>query len=161
MTRVRVPRLGIIFGGVNDPGSSITQGQTQANIEAMIQTLFDAGAAYAMVVSPQYLYWTTGGDSTSQTKPGGTYGSVYDAQVAAVAARAAANTAKSVAFCDLWTWMKGLIVGGAEPTPGTAAWHVQDTNQHFNAKGHRYVRDAVLATIQAQSGWVAALANGS
>lgn len=33
------PDLGIIFGGVNDPGAGLTQAQTQRNIESMCQAL--------------------------------------------------------------------------------------------------------------------------
>jgi lysophospholipase L1-like esterase len=153
-----VPRMLIVFAGVNDPGGGISNATTQANIQAMVTACFAAGTQYAVIVSPQFLNYTSGGESTGQSKPAGTYSGVYDAQVAAVAALAAAYPGR-VAFCDLWDWMRDLIVAGTD-TLASASWHVAGTNQHLNAYGQRIVRDAILAAIQAQSGWLDGLTRG-
>lgn len=151
-----VPKLLIIFAGVNDPGAAISQATTQANIEALAQAALTAGTGYVLVVSPQFLNYTSGGEATGGTKPSGAYAAVYDAQVAAVAALAAANPTKAIVFCDLWDFMRDRIVAGTD-TLASASWHYAGTNQHFNAYGHTVVADAVEARVLAQSGWGAAL----
>lgn len=164
MTRYDVPKIGLIFAGVNDPGAAISTATTQANIESMAATLYAAGTRKLVVVSPQFLNYTSGGEATSGSKPTSTYGDVWDAQVAAVAAINALHSGYAV-HCELWTWMKYLIVGGTlygtaipiTDTLASASWHVAGTNQHLNTYGHTIVAAAVSACILAQSGWGTAL----
>lgn len=156
LTYFDVPEVFICFGGVNDPGAPIVGAVTQSNIEAMIQHCFDAGTDYAVVVNTQYLNWTTGGDTVAT--PGATYATLRTFQLAAVTAKAITYPGR-VAYCDLYTYMRALIVAGTY-TQGDFLWHVADANQHLNAVGQRIVADSVLATITAQSGWIDALKQG-
>lgn len=143
MTQFQIPDIGIIFGGVNDPGNSITQAQTQANIESMITSLQNSGVSKIMVVSAQYLNFSTGGDTLST--PYAAYAPVRQAQ------QDAANAHSGVVFVDLYTYLRNRIVNGQD-TQGAFSWHVADANQHFNSYGCGLVAQCVLASIQSQ-GW--------
>lgn len=156
LTYFDVPKVYICFGGVNDPGNSIVGATTQANIEAMIAHCFAAGTQYAVVVSTQYLNWSSGGDTINT--PGSTYATLRTFQQAAVTAKAVTYPGR-VAYCDLYTYMRALIVAGTY-TQGDFAWHTADSNQHLNAIGQAIVADAVLATITAQTGWLDDLKKG-
>lgn len=147
MTQFSIPKIGIIFGGVNDPGASITQAQTQANIESMITSLQNAGVSRIMVIIAHYLNFSTGGDTL--TTPYASYVSVRNAQ------QAAANAHTGVVFVDLYNYFRNRIVNGQD-TQGSFSWHVADANQHFNAYGANLVAQCILASIQAQ-GWDALL----
>lgn len=150
LTVYDVPVLATIWGGVNDPGAAISGATTQANITAMITALRAAGVSYIVVLNTQYLNWTSGGDTTGT--PYATYATLRPFQAAAVTAAASAN----VVLCDTYTYMRSLIVAGTE-TQGSNSWHAVANNQHLNALGQSYIAAAVLATIQAQPGWLAAL----
>lgn len=143
MTQFSVPDIGIIFGGVNDPGNAISQATTQANIETMITTLKSAGVSKIMVVSAQYLNFSAGGDTLST--PYANYVPVRQAQ------QDAANAHPGVIFVDLYTYMRDRIVN-AQDTQGSFSWHVADGDQHFNSYGCGIVADCVLQSVQAQ-GW--------
>jgi lysophospholipase L1-like esterase len=157
MTQHDVPILGIIMAGVNDPGSGINQATTQANIEAMVNTLMAAGTQYVVVVSTQYLNWASGGDTTGTAEFSGSgYGAVRTAERDAAVAREAVYPDR-VVYCSLFNYMKALIVSGAVTQGADTYWHTSVGNQHLNAVGEQIVADAVLATIQAQSGWITAL----
>ncbi len=223
------PTIAVIFGGVNDPGSSISDATTQSNIQAMVRYLRNgckgtvsiqtslpananigdryvvtgdtsttgglnpSGMTYAtltgthagvqvwecrnslasvsgwsrvtgftgasaivpkiIAVSPQFLNWTSGGDTvaagSSHSGQNATYKAVNDDI-------AAACTAETVPFCDLYAYMQSLINAGRD-TALSASWHVLGTNQHLNYYGQQVVAEAILATINAQSGWLAAL----
>lgn len=147
------PKLAIIWIGVNDPGNSIVGATTQANIETMGETLLDAGVDYLIVGNTQYLNYTSGGDSL--VTPFATYATLRPFQAAAATALETAYPGR-VALCDIYGYMRNLIVAGTE-TAASASWHVAGTDQHLNALGNQYVADAMLATIQAQDGWIEAL----
>lgn len=153
LTLYEVPDLAIVFGGVNDPGASIAGATTQANIEAMVSGVIAAGCSHVVVVNTQYLNFTTGGDALAT--PYASYAALRPYQQAAATSQAAAHPGV-VAFCDLYASMRALIVSGAE-TQGSNSWHAVANNQHLNAVGQSYVAAAILATIQAQSGWLKAL----
>lgn len=153
LTEHDIPVLAVVWGGVNDPGNGIVGATTQANIEGMIDDLIAAGVSYVVVVNTQFLNYSTGGDTL--VSPYTTYATLRPFQAAAVTSRAALYPGQ-VALCDLYTAMRNLIVAGTYAA-GDFGWHVADANQHLNAAGEQIVADAVLATIQAQSGWVAAL----
>lgn len=153
MTQFETPNLAIIWGGVNDPGSEIVGATTQDNIEAMGETLLDAGVPYLVIGNTQYLNYSSGGD-TLET-PSATYATLRTYQLAAANALIAAHP-DQVAYCDIYGHMRQLIVDG-DYTQGDHLWHVEATNQHLNAIGEQIVADVMLATIQAQDGWVTAL----
>jgi lysophospholipase L1-like esterase len=153
MTQHEVPDIGIIWGGVNDPGSSIVGATTQSNITSMVQTLLTAGCSKVIVLNTQYLNYSSSGDTTGT--PYATYATLRPFQKAAVDSFASSNPGQ-VVLCDLYTYMRALIVAGTE-TQGSFSWHVADSNQHLNVLGNNYVAAAVLATIQAQTGWVNSL----
>lgn len=153
LTAIDTPKLAIIWGGVNDPGNSIVGSTTQSNITAMGTTLLNAGVEYLVVLNTQYLNYSSGGDSTGS--PYSTYATLRPYQEAATDALETSYPGQ-VAFCDLYAYMRALIVAGTY-TQGDHLWHVADSNQHLNAVGEQIVADAVLATIEAQTGWVADL----
>jgi lysophospholipase L1-like esterase len=142
MTQFSIPDIGIIFGGVNDPGNSISQATTQANIQNMIQTLKANGVAKILVVSAQYQNFSSGGD---------TLATPYAAYVPVRQAQQAAASAENVVFVDLYNFLRNRIVNGLD-TQGSFSWHYADGNQHFNAYGEDLVAQCILASIQAQ-GW--------
>lgn len=148
-----VPSLGIVWGGVNDPGNSIVGDTTQANIETLIQTILTSGCDKVLVINTQYLNFSTGGDTT--TDPYDTYATLRGFQVEAVSSFATSNPGQ-VVLVDLYGYMKSLIVNGTE-TQGSFSWHVADSNQHLNLLGNTYVHNIVLSTLQAQDGWIADL----
>lgn len=103
-----------------------------------------------ILLSTNYLNWTTGGDNAGAS-------TFYAPNVAIRAATQAAATAEGVVYGDLFGFQAGLIAAG-ETTQGSNSWHAIPDNQHHNAYGHGTVARCVVATIQAQSGWLAALA---
>ena len=113
---------------------------TQRNIEEMIDAIQAAGCQKIIVISAHYLNFSSGGDTTSTP---------YAAYVPVRAAQQAAATAQGVVFCDLYAWMRQLIVSGTD-TQGSNSWHAFANNQHLNTYGESIVAAAVLARIQAQ-----------
>lgn len=158
MTTYDVPKLGIIWAGANDPGNAIAGATTQANIESMGETLFDAGTDYLIIGNTQYLNYSSGGDTTSAQSS--TYATLEGYQQAAYDTLLAAHPAK-VAYCDTYAYMRAIILAGTFQgtaiAQGDFSWHVADSNQHLNVLGNRIVAQAMYETITAQSGWVAAL----
>lgn len=153
LTSQGVPSLGIVFGGVNDPGNSITGTTTQSNLTTLIQTILNAGCDKVLVLNTQYLNYSTGGDTVDM--PYATYSTLRGFQLEAVSSFATSNPGQ-VVLVDLYAYMKSLIVNGTE-TQGSFSWHVADSNQHLNLLGNTYVHDIVLQTIQDQDGWIADL----
>lgn len=156
-----VPKIGVIFIGVNDPGNSIVQATTQSNIEAIIQAFIDAGCPRCVVVSAQYLnYASAAPDNVGTSTEYATYASVRAAQAAAVTAKAAAAQAAGgdTVFANLYSTMAALITAGTYTQgQGELSWHIEDNNQHFNATGMGIVASTVLAAIQSKTGWIDAL----
>jgi lysophospholipase L1-like esterase len=150
LTFYDIPAIAVIWGGINDPGTAIAGATTQANISAMITALKAAGVARLVVCNTQYLNWSSGGDTIGT--PYATYATLRPFQAAAVTAAADSN----VVLCDTYMSLRGLIVAGTE-TQGSNSWHAVANNQHLNALGQTYIASALLATIQAQPGWLAAL----
>lgn len=105
-----------------------------------------------VVVGQHYNNWSTSqGDNytnstvyaawnTSSANQG-----VRAAQIAAATAEHI-STAYPVLYCDTYAYMQNLISGGRE-VQGSASWHVADANIHLNTLGHKYVAEAVFATI--------------
>jgi len=155
LTRYEVATVAILAYGANDPGNSIVAATTQANIEAMCTALTTAGVTRIVILSLPYLNYSASAGDTLAT-PYATYATVRAAQLAAQVAAQAAHPTATIVFCDLYAYLRALIVAGTE-TQGSFSWHVADNNQHLNAAGHAYAAAALLATIQAQSGWLTAL----
>lgn len=145
MTQFAIPKIGIIFGGVNDPSNSISQSQTQTNIETMIQTLQDKGVVNVVVVTAQFLNFSTGGDFDASDNPKDETSCNY---ASVISAQKAAAQAKGVPVCDLFNYLRNRIVNG-EDAKHSASWHVAGTDQHFNDYGMDLVSDIILQTIQA------------
>jgi lysophospholipase L1-like esterase len=156
LLRFETPKLVTLWGGVNDPGNSITGATTQANLETIGAYLLDNGVDYLLIGNTQYLNYTSGGDSL--VTPYATYATLRPYQAAAYDTLVAAYPGQ-VAFCDIYDFMRQLIVDGTE-TAQSASWHVANTDQHLNPLGEAYVAAALLETIEAQSGWLTALQRG-
>lgn len=135
------------LGSAPATGATI-RNDTYANINEMIDTLDAAGVEKIMVVSTQYRNWTTGGDSISTPEP--VYAAVRAAQLAVA-------TANSVPYVDLYTHMKAILVANPTEIGDDTFWHVAVSDQHLNAYGEQLVADAVIAKIQATTGWLTAL----
>jgi len=142
MTLFDIPKIGIIFCGVNDPGNAIVQATTQANIQTMISNLKASGVPNVIVVSAHYLNFVSGGDTLSTP---------YASYVPVRSAQQAAALAGGAVFCDLYTFLRNRIVGGQD-VQGSFSWHFATQDQHLNPYGAGLVAQSVLATIQAQ-GW--------
>lgn len=153
MTAYDVPKLAVIWIGVNDPGNDIAGATTQANIETMANTLLDSGTEFVVIGNTQYINWSSGGDTL--TTPGATYATLRTFQQAAADALKAQHPGK-VAYADIYGAMRQRIVDGTD-TQGSASWHVSDGDQHLNAYGERIIAEIMRATIEAQDGWLDAL----
>lgn len=130
-------------------------GPTKNNIQTILTALANAGCTRLIAMNTQYKNYTAGGDTTGTPEP--FYAALRAYQASAVSTwTAPAGSGAAVVLCDVYAFMKSLITGGYE-TQGSNSWHAVANNQHLNALGESYVALAVLATIQAQSGWLAAL----
>lgn len=120
---------------------------TRQNIGVIGNALKSAGCQKIIVVGRHFDNFAASGDTTSvqlaanQTLRGLQQGAATDL---------------SAPYCDLYTTMAARITGGQD-TQGSNSWHVLASNIHLNAYGEQIVAGALLATIQAQSGWLAAL----
>jgi lysophospholipase L1-like esterase len=148
--RFETPKLVTLWGGVNDPGTAITGATTQDNLETIGEYLLDNGVTYLLVGNTQYLNYTSGGDDINT--PFATYATLRPFQLAATNALIAAYPGR-VAYADIYGYMRALIVAGTV-VDNSASWHVANTDQHLNPLGEQYVAAALLATIEAQSGWM-------
>jgi hypothetical protein len=107
---------------------------------------FSDGVENVIIVSANYLNYSTGGDN---------FPSVFTdyANLRVAQANAAAN--ESVFFCNLYDYMRKLITGGVfegttlvpEVTQGSFDWHYANGNQHHNSYGNQLVARAILLTI--------------
>lgn len=153
-TRSYSPILGVIFGGVNDPGNGISGAITTSNIVAMVSSLIAQGIPRVVIVSAHYRNFA-GGVGDTQTVDYAAYVPVRAAQLAAYTASVATHPGK-VAYCDLHAFLKAVIAAGTE-AQNSASWHVGPTDQHPNELGGSYFADAIKATIAAQDGWLDAI----
>jgi hypothetical protein len=95
-----------------------------------------------VVLSTNYLNYSTGGDTTSVP---------YSANVNIRSANSAAVTAQnvnissvpSVVYVNLYEFQRQRILAGKD-TAGGYSWHVADSNQHHNAYGHELVKLAIF-----------------
>lgn len=120
---------------------------------------FTQGVSKIIVLSTNYLNFTSGGDNYNVTAQSGTQNSTNAGVRVAVKAAA---IAENVLYCDLYAFQSMLIYGGvfegqpvsSETNQSSASWHVGNTDQHHNAYGHETVARAVFSTIYSQNGWI-------
>lgn len=123
-----------------------------------------------IVVSTNYLNWTTGGDTPAGGTPSGapysSYPAVRIAQQAAVTAEAVTiGGVPTVVYADLFNFQKSRILAGTDPNfsadttivpmvayDQTKSWHVFQNNQHHEAYGHSLVAQCVRNAIP--SAWL-------
>lgn len=70
---------------------------------------------------------------------------------------AAANPTKSIVYCNLHGYQYNLIAAGTVTQGNDLAWYNYVGNYHFSPAGSLMFAQAVLATINTTSGWLAAL----
>jgi hypothetical protein len=129
--------------------------------------MLGAGCERVIVCATHYINFDTGsgGDNVSgaavQT-PTGDAATLITAQQAARTAMAADYPGR-VAFCDLYGWFYALLVANPSWIDDQSIWHyVPSTpaaNVHLNPYGQSQVAAALLATVQAQDGWLDALSD--
>jgi lysophospholipase L1-like esterase len=155
------PALGVIWAGQNDSGTSWAD--TAANIETVANAMLGVGCERVIVCATHYINFDTGsgGDNTSgalTSAPSGDRATLRTAQNSAYTALAAANPGK-VAWCDLWQYMHDYLAANPTHIGVDTYYHVAASNIHLNAVGEQLVADALLATVQAQDGWLDALSS--
>lgn len=136
-----------LAGGAPAAGTAVVI-DTQTNLKKIGDYLVAHGCSRIVYGGQHYLNFSSGGDTHASPLAGNV--TLRGLQQAAAAAVSGA------VYCDFWAYMDSLIQAGQE-TQGSYSWHVLDSNTHLNAHGEEIIADALLATIQAQSGWVAAL----
>jgi hypothetical protein len=114
-----------------------------------------------VVVSTNYLNFTTGGDTL--VTPYAAYATIRTALSAAVTAEnVTVSGAASVVYADLYTFQKARIQAGTDldfsavSYDQTRSWHYTQNNQHHNPYGDQLVAQAVAAALP--SAWTTALA---
>lgn len=120
---------------------------TQQNLVVMGQYLQTAGCNKIIIVGRHYDNFTSGGDTVSTPNA---------ANAALRTLQQAAATALSAPYCDLYAYMSNLITTGVD-TQGSYSWNVFNNNIHLNTYGEKIVADALLETIQSQSGWLSSI----
>ncbi len=108
-----------------------------------------------VVVGMHLLNFTPGGETpSSQLAAWDSSTGLRSAQIAAATAENVGGAA--VVYSDTYAFMGALITSGQE-TQNSASWHFADGDTHLNLLGEQYIAQSILATIQAQSGWIDAL----
>lgn len=118
---------------------------------------FDEGTKMVILLTNNYLNWSSGGDNYNTITGAGTqyapYVPVHDAVFGAA-------TAENVVACDLYDYESRLIYGpNPQMTQGSFANHYIDLDQHKSRFGHENDARALYATTIAQPGWLAALSS--
>ncbi len=121
-----------------------------------VSTLSSPIVSKFILVSPQFLNFTSPGDTVDA---GGTHSgqnASYNAVLNAVST-AATNEGSGTVFADLYLYMQARINAGKDSAL-SGSWHVTGTNQHLNTYGNDLIASFIYSTIVAQSGWITALA---
>ena len=118
---------------------------------------FSDGCSNIIVISTNYLNWTSGGDNYDSHLA---TGSQYSYYTSVRAAQYSASSAESAYFCDLYRLQSYLIksdgsigytfegkVISPEASQGSNSWHYTANNQHHNSYGHEIVGRAALYSI--------------
>lgn len=138
--------VSVPFGAPPSAGQTVAP-DTQINLQTMVASLVASGCSRNVILGLHYYNYTALADTTSVE---------LAANATLRGLQRAAATASGAVYCDLYAYMRALILAGTV-TQGSFSWHVADSNLHLNAYGEGIVADAVLQTIQAQTGWIAAL----
>ena len=121
-------------------------------------TPFADGCSNVVIVTPNYLNYSTGGDNYNTITSTGTQFASY---VAIRTAAKDASTVESVLSCDLYDYQSKLIYANTngtttfngtvvypEASQSSYTWHYADSNQHHNAYGHQTVATAIFLTLK-------------
>lgn len=120
---------------------------TRQNLVVMGQYLQAAGCSRIIIVGRHYDNFSASADTTSVQLP---------ANATLRGLQSAAASDLGVPYCDLYAFMAALITAGTD-TQGSFSWHVFNSNIHLNTYGEQIIANALLETIQDQSGWLEAL----
>jgi lysophospholipase L1-like esterase len=137
---------------------------TRANLKTLAELLLTKGCPRVMICSTHFQNYNGGGDNSAGNVPNaapspGIRLDLWNAQFGAAEDEIALHPGK-VAFCDLYEAMYDVLVNPANPfyQPNKAGidtfWHIATGNTHMNALGNQIVADAVLKTLQSQTGWL-------
>lgn len=108
-----------------------------------------------VVVGMHLLNFTPSGETpSSQIAAWNDSTGLRSAQIAAAAAENVGGAV--VVYSNTYAFMGALITSGQE-TQNSATWHVSSGDTHLNVLGEQYLAQSILATIQAQTGWIDAL----
>lgn len=122
--------------------------------ERLISSITGAGPYVLNLSTPLTSAPAAGASVTKSYAP---HAAVRVKQKAAVTALTAANPTKSIVYCDLHSHQLALIASGAVAQGDDLAWYNFVGNYHFSAAGSLMFAQAVVAKINATSGWLAAL----
>lgn len=152
-----VPAVAVVWGGHNDAGSSIPTATTTANLITLAtQVLASIATSRVVICSTHLQNWATGGEGASPTPPVGTRLNLWNAQHDTYSTLAA-TYASRVAWCDLYAYLYAVLLADPSKIGVDTYWHEAVGDTHLNPTGQQFVANALLATIQAQSGWLAAM----
>lgn len=178
-----VPALVVLYGTTNNwtcinAGGSFTDGTsaTTANVDenvtlvdlkAIIDALVAFGVQRIIVGGYHLRNFSTGGDVTAgviNAEPSmtgsnpGTFGHGCRWAQYQAALYGSTTYPGKVAFCDFYAAFKTRLESQAPAQIGVDTYlHVATQNTHLNDRGNQWIADAISSTVQAQSGWSAAL----
>lgn len=150
MLQFGTPQIAVIYGGINDGTAYET---ITNNLKTMATTMLNAGSK-VIICLVHYNNYTADGSATEL--PEGATLLLHNAQKQAYTDLSALYPG-DIAYCDFYAYMRNLIDTGVVAQGDWSAWNVADKNVHLNANGQNVLADALLATIQAQTGWITLL----
>ena len=144
LVQYEVPDIAIIWGGTNDPNTTVTR----TNLAALANYVKGKGCSKVLIVGNNLMNQTSGGETTAA--PSSTYQAIRAAQ-----AGAAADA--SVVFVDTFAYMAAKIADGTY-ADNSGVWMAANSGDvHINPLGQTLVAQAVYNTIVAQD-WLKFLA---
>lgn len=158
---------GATLTGYAGTAADVDEDVTLPDVISLATSMLEFGVTNLVVVGYHLRNWSTGGDVTAGTiniEPSlvganpGTFG--HGSRWAAYKAvqTLAATYPGRVAFCDLYAAFKARLEADAPASIGVDSYlHVETGDTHLNARGLQWVADAIQGTIEAQSGWIAAV----
>jgi lysophospholipase L1-like esterase len=142
---------------------------TASNLKGMTEYLLAAGCAKVVICLTHFQNFNGGGDNSAGNVPYATpqagvrldlWNRQHDAAV-----ESAATYPGKVAYCNLYAAMYQVLTNAKNPfyqankAGVDAFWHVGTANTHLNVLGNMIVANALLATLQSQTGWINDLKN--
>ena len=130
-----IPDILVVWGGVNDPGSSIpatggttgSPSSTQTYLQAIADFALAQGIKRVVICNEPPLSYvpSSGGDTAASTLGTYTYATLAAAQAAAVATFASGPDPRgTVVLCDLFTYVKTVLSASAPGTAPSALYQV-------------------------------------